>query len=83
MVAREYPYNATVIENDGDTTIEAMFPSLANGALSPPADSARPTDKNHAQVLYEVDYSREGKNTQADMSAALAQWLKGLRVQEQ
>ena len=74
MVAREYPYNATVIESDGDTTIEAMFPTAAPGT---------PAAKDNTQVLYEIDYSREGKITQADMSAALAQWMKGLRVQEQ
>ena len=71
MLAREYPYNATVIENDGATTIEAML-----------ASSTAPPAKDATRLLYEVDYAREGKNTQPEMSAALDQWLKGLQVHE-
>ena len=71
MVAREYPYNGTVIEAGGDTMIRTIFPTAAA-----PAGGT-------THVLYEVDYSREGKSTQVAMSAALTQWLKALSVQEQ
>ena len=40
------------------------------------------TKSAKTRLLYEVDYAREGKNTQPEMSAALDQWLKGLQVHE-
>ena len=50
MVAREYPYNATVIENDGDTTIETMFPLLVTGLPSSPAGAPRCSGVKHAPL---------------------------------
>jgi hypothetical protein len=39
-------------------------------------------DPNAINVLYDVSYWIEGKRTQEQMDTTLAQWLEGVKVEE-
>ena len=71
LTGREYPYNATLVENAGTSVIDAVYPYPAGGKGA--ADE---------RFVYEVGYAKEGKGTQAEMDAALMQWVRGLTVRE-
>jgi len=72
LVGREYPYNATLVENAGTSVIDAVYPYPA--AAKPAMQAER--------FVYEVGYAKEGKRTQAEMDAVLTQWFQGLSVRE-
>ena len=72
MVARDYPYDASLIEASGTTSVDTIYPF--------PASSDR--SDGEPNVLYEVSYGRLGQQSQDALRAALAEWCRGLEVFE-
>jgi hypothetical protein len=73
LAARQFPYNATPIPDDGTTVIHTLYTSGELDALN----SAAPDE-----VIYEVSYIAEGEQDQQKMSSSLGTLMRGVNVHE-
>ena len=72
LATRAYPYDASAIEVEGDTSAIAIYP----------LPSAPEFDLTKQHVLYEVKYGSQGKHSSEEVKSALTNWFQGLRVHE-
>ncbi len=86
MLTRAYPYNGTVIENDGNVYINAIHPSMAGRAVSASANaggsSAAAGNADKTNLLYRVYYGNEGKHSDEEVKTALNGFLTSLKIVE-
>ncbi len=74
LAAKQFPYNATPIADDGTTAIHSLFSaeSAASAAPVPPTGA----------VIYAVSYVAEGEQGGDKMSSSLGTLMKGVSVLE-
>lgn len=72
VVNREYPFNASLVENQGNTIMSSIYPYPETEGVAPVSE----------RVRYELAYLRQGKHPEEEMSAALKRWFQGFTVLE-
>jgi len=71
MVAREYPFDATLIDADGSTSVGATLPFPSSGRY-----------ESDPSTLYEVSYERAGKQSQQQLRTELERLCRGIKAFE-
>ena len=72
MVAREYPFNATIVEEGGRVAVDAIHPYPA------PEHS----ESTETRVLYSLTYWINAKRSQEEMNTSLAAWSGSIEALE-
>ncbi|HEX7114723.1 MAG TPA: serine protease [Steroidobacter sp.] len=72
IVAREYPFNAALVENQGNSIMSSIYPYPQTEGVAPVSE----------RVRYELAYAWQGKHSEEEMSAALQRWFQGFTVLE-
>ena len=76
-LAGSYPYNGSVITDDGAVSVTTLYPLERVAPRTPATASPSP------RVLYELTYGNRETTTDAEaLKALVARWMAGLRVQE-
>jgi hypothetical protein len=73
LAARQFPYNATPIPDDGATAIHTLYTSGGTDVVNSVDPEA---------VIYEVSYIAEGEQGLERMSSSLGTLIKGVNVHE-
>ena len=73
LAARQFPYNATPIPDDGTTAIHSLYSAGEMNAVNSIEPDA---------VIYEVSYIAEGEQGPEKMSSSLGTLMKGVIVHE-
>jgi len=73
LAARQFPYNATPIPDDGTTAIHSLYSAGEMNAVNSIEPDA---------VIYEVSYVAEGEQGQEKMSSSLGTLMQGVNVRE-